>query len=99
MRRLLMIVNLSAGNVDEEVVSEVQAVLAEHADTVEARIDDPADLPGALSGHPERDPVVLGGDGTLHSLVAALADRGELGMRTVGLVPLGTGNDLARGLG
>ncbi|MFC5825271.1 diacylglycerol/lipid kinase family protein [Nonomuraea insulae] len=99
MRRLLAIVNLSAGSAGEEVVSKVLAVLAEHADTVEVRIDDPAELPGALAGHPRRDPVVLGGDGTLHSLVAALAERGELGSRTVGLIPLGTGNDLARGLG
>ncbi|WP_043635374.1 diacylglycerol/lipid kinase family protein [Nonomuraea candida] len=99
MRRLLAIVNATAGSADEEVVSRVLTVLAEHADTVEVRVDDPADLAAALAGHPQRDPVVLGGDGTLHRLVAALAERGELGRRTVGLVPLGTGNDLARGLG
>ncbi|SDM15994.1 diacylglycerol/lipid kinase family protein [Nonomuraea jiangxiensis] len=99
MRRLLAIVNSSAGSAGDEVVSEVLAVLAEHADTVEARIDDPAALSGVLAEHPERDPVVLGGDGTLHRLVTALAERGELETRTVGLVPLGTGNDLARGLG
>ncbi|MEO3872031.1 diacylglycerol kinase family protein [Nonomuraea sp. B12E4] len=99
MRRLLAIVNASAGGVGDEVVSEVLAVLGEHADTVRVGIDDPADLPRALAEHPKRDPVVLGGDGTLHRLVEALAERGELGVRTVGLVPLGTGNDLARGLG
>ncbi|GLW10449.1 diacylglycerol kinase [Microtetraspora sp. NBRC 13810] len=99
MRRLLAIVNSSAGGADEEVLARVLAVLAEHADTVEARIGDPAELPGLLAGHPKRDPVALGGDGSLHCLVAALAERGELGSRTVGLVPLGTGNDLARGLG
>jgi hypothetical protein len=99
MRRLLAIVNSSAGSADDEVVSRVLAELGEHADTVAARIGDPAELPGALAEHPQRDPVVLGGDGTLHCLVAALAERGELGRRTVGLVPLGTGNDLARTLG
>ncbi|MGR6914237.1 diacylglycerol/lipid kinase family protein [[Actinomadura] parvosata] len=99
MRRLLAIVNASAGSVGEEVVSEVLAVLGEHAETERVRIDDPAGLPEALAAHPDRDPVVLGGDGTLHALVAALAERGELGTRTVGLVPLGTGNDLARALG
>ncbi|GAA2209596.1 diacylglycerol kinase family lipid kinase [Nonomuraea monospora] len=99
MRRLLAIVNSAAGSADDEVVSEVLAVLAGHADTVEARIADPADLPAALAEHPERDPVVLGGDGTLHRLVEVLAERGELGTRTVGLIPLGTGNDLARALG
>ncbi|MEV0614673.1 diacylglycerol kinase family protein [Nonomuraea sp. NPDC050404] len=99
MRRLLAIVNSSAGSAGDEVVSQVLAVLTEHADTVEARIDDPADLPAALAEHPERDPVALGGDGTLHTLIAALAKQGELEKRTVGLIPLGTGNDLARGLG
>ncbi|UBU12612.1 diacylglycerol/lipid kinase family protein [Nonomuraea gerenzanensis] len=99
MRRLLAIVNSAAGGADDEVVSEVLSVLAEHADTVEARVGGPAELPEALAEHPDRDPVVLGGDGTLHRLVEVLAERGELGSRTVGLVPLGTGNDLARALG
>ncbi|MGW5163264.1 diacylglycerol/lipid kinase family protein, partial [Nonomuraea wenchangensis] len=44
-------------------------------------------------------PVVLGGDGTLHRVVAALLARGELERRQVGLIPMGTGNDLARTLG
>ncbi|MGW3346370.1 diacylglycerol/lipid kinase family protein [Nonomuraea rubra] len=99
MRRLVAIVNSSAGSAGDEVVSRVLAELGEHADTVAARIGDPAELPQALAAHPGRDPVVLGGDGTLHCVVEALAERGELGRRTVGLVPLGTGNDLARTLG
>ncbi|MDR8412064.1 lipid kinase [Nonomuraea sp. 3-1Str] len=99
MRRLLAIVNSSAGGTDEDVLSEVLSELTRHADTVEARIKDPSELPGLLGEHPGRDPVVLGGDGSLHCLVAALAERGELDSRTVGLVPMGTGNDLARALG
>ncbi|MDN3351123.1 diacylglycerol kinase family protein [Actinomadura sp. DC4] len=43
--------------------------------------------------------VAAGGDGSIHRLVAALYERGELDQRTVGLLPLGTGNDLARNLG
>ncbi|PSK96607.1 YegS/Rv2252/BmrU family lipid kinase [Murinocardiopsis flavida] len=43
--------------------------------------------------------VVAGGDGSLHALANALYRRSELGERTVGLIPLGTGNDFARGLG
>ncbi|MFI7439715.1 diacylglycerol/lipid kinase family protein [Nonomuraea indica] len=99
MRRLVAIVNSAAGSADDEALSRVLAELAEHADTVKTRLDDPAELDGLLAEHPGRDPVVLGGDGSLHCLVAALAGRGELGSRTVGLVPLGTGNDLARALG
>jgi diacylglycerol kinase family enzyme len=43
--------------------------------------------------------VIFGGDGSLHALVAALDDRGELANRPAGLIPLGTGNDFARTLG
>jgi diacylglycerol kinase (ATP) len=43
--------------------------------------------------------VVAGGDGSLHAVVAALARRNALGTTTVGLIPLGTGNDFARGAG
>lgn len=43
--------------------------------------------------------VIAGGDGTLHRVVAALYRRGELGDAEVGLIPLGTGNDFARGAG
>jgi YegS/Rv2252/BmrU family lipid kinase len=42
--------------------------------------------------------VAAGGDGSIHRLVAALYAREELDRRTVGLLPLGTGNDLARNL-
>jgi YegS/Rv2252/BmrU family lipid kinase len=43
--------------------------------------------------------VVAGGDGSLHAVVAALHRRNELADTVVGLVPLGTGNDFARGAG
>ncbi|MBB6346988.1 diacylglycerol/lipid kinase family protein [Nonomuraea muscovyensis] len=99
MRRLVAIANSSAGSADDEALSRALAELAEHADTVNVQIGDPAELKGLLAEHPGRDPVVLGGDGSLHCLVTALAERGELDSRTVGLVPLGTGNDLARALG
>ncbi|WP_246062400.1 diacylglycerol/lipid kinase family protein [Haloactinospora alba] len=42
---------------------------------------------------------VAGGDGSLGSVVNALYHRGELGDRTVGLIPMGTGNDFARSMG
>ncbi len=43
--------------------------------------------------------VVVGGDGTLHRVVNALYQAGALSSVTVGLVPAGTGSDLARALG
>jgi len=43
--------------------------------------------------------VVVGGDGTFHRAVNALHQAGGLGSLTLGLVPVGTGSDLARTLG
>ena len=43
--------------------------------------------------------VVAGGDGSLHAVVNALHHAGHLTQVLVGLVPLGTGNDFARGVG
>lgn len=43
--------------------------------------------------------VVAGGDGSLHAVVKALHRNGRLTSTTLALVPLGTGNDFARGVG
>ncbi|GAA4029196.1 diacylglycerol/lipid kinase family protein [Actimicrobium antarcticum] len=43
--------------------------------------------------------VVLGGDGTLHALVNVMLNEASDTSRCLGLVPVGTGSDLARGLG
>jgi YegS/Rv2252/BmrU family lipid kinase len=47
----------------------------------------------------ERFLVVAGGDGSLHAVVAALSRNDLLAETTVALLPLGTGNDFARGAG
>jgi YegS/Rv2252/BmrU family lipid kinase len=99
MRRLLVLRNPSAGGDGDEAHRRIMTVLKERADVVEATATDPGELAGLLGEHPGRDPVAVGGDGTLHVVVAALSARGELKTRTVGLIPLGTGNDMARTLG
>lgn len=43
--------------------------------------------------------VVGGGDGTIHEVVGGLSQAGALDRVRIGLVPLGTGNDLVRSLG
>ncbi|MFG1614763.1 diacylglycerol/lipid kinase family protein [Nonomuraea wenchangensis] len=98
-RRLLAMGNPAAGGDDEATRRAVLDVLGGGADVVFRALERPDDLNRALAEHPDREPVVLGGDGTLHRVVAALLARGELESRPVGLIPMGTGNDLARTLG
>lgn len=42
---------------------------------------------------------VMGGDGMMHLGLNACADAGGLGRTALGMIPAGTGNDLARGVG
>ncbi|MGW0803483.1 diacylglycerol/lipid kinase family protein [Nonomuraea sp. NPDC002799] len=98
-RKLLAIANPAAGGDDEETRRTVLRTLGAEADVVDRVVEGPADLDRVLAEHPGRVPVVLGGDGTLHRVVAALLGRDELAARPVGLIPMGTGNDLARALG
>ena len=58
----------------------------------------PEELDRALDACGARSLVVAGGDGSLHLAVSRLHARGELAERPIALVPLGTGNDLARAL-
>lgn len=69
----------------------------------EAELVAPNDLPEMrrmLDGLNDRRLVVLGGDGTIHAVVQELHDAGRLHeVGPIGIIPLGTGNDLATFLG
>ena len=64
-----------------------------------AATSNPGELDGVLHRAGSRRIVVAGGDGSLHAVVAALHRRHELTGKTLALLPLGTGNDFARGTG
>ena len=100
MPPLLVLANTNAGGVDDQTRDAVLAALRDGGTDVDtASIGPPEELAETLGRFPEHRPVAVGGDGSLHLLLAALHLRGELGERVVGLVPLGTGNDMARCLG
>jgi YegS/Rv2252/BmrU family lipid kinase len=100
VNQLLVVTNASAGSADDERVAAAVAVLREATDVREESCSDPDDLDQVLDRQGDRTLVVVGGDGSVHTTVAALRRRGELSAeRPLGLVPLGTGNDLARTLG
>ncbi|KRA39457.1 diacylglycerol kinase [Nocardioides sp. Root614] len=97
-----MITNADAGTADDEALETALGVLR-GATTVEVHAtSSPDELDTVLDGLGDlgdRRLVVVGGDGSIHAVVAALHRRNELTGRVLGLVPLGTGNDFARTLG
>lgn len=99
MTDVLAIANAQAGTATQDAQDAALDVLREHLDVTLATTSSPDDVEDALASHPEAGTVVvLGGDGSLHTVVAALHSAGRLADVTVGLVALGTGNDFARTL-
>lgn len=94
-----LIANGKAGTAERRAVDTALGVLAEAGPTRVRHTDDLDELDDALDHAAGHVLVVAGGDGSLHCIVQKLWDRGTLGDTTIGLVPLGTGNDLARGVG
>jgi diacylglycerol kinase family enzyme len=93
---VLVITNAAAGGSDR--VEAALAVLRTGDDVEVVATESPADCEAAVARLGDRRVVVCGGDGSVHTIVGALRRAGALD-RPVGLIPLGTGNDLARALG
>jgi YegS/Rv2252/BmrU family lipid kinase len=96
---LLVITNSDAGTSDEETLGAALAVLRSRASVEVQGTSNPGELDGVLHRAGSRRIVVAGGDGSLHAVIAALHRRNELKSAVIGLLPLGTGNDFARGVG
>ena len=95
-----MVTNAAAGSTDDDRVGAAMSVLEGAADVRVGRCAEPDDLDALLDTRDGRTVVLVGGDGSVHTAVATLRRRGELSPDDpLGLVPLGTGNDLARTLG
>ncbi len=99
MDPLLLITNTDAGGAQHEALEVALGVLREDVDVELATTSNPGELDGVLHRAGTRSIVVAGGDGSLHAVITALHRRHELADRTLGLIPLGTGNDFARALG
>jgi YegS/Rv2252/BmrU family lipid kinase len=99
MDPLLVITNSDAGSDDQEGLDAALSVLRGRASVEVAATANQGELDGVLHRAASRRIVVAGGDGSLHAVVAALHKRNELKDKVLGLIPLGTGNDFARGTG
>ncbi len=99
METLLAIANAEAGSSDDSSVELAMATLRKAYDVELVETSSPEDLDQALAAHPDaHGVVVLGGDGSLHAVVAAIRKADRLNSLIVGLIPLGTGNDFAAAL-
>lgn len=99
MEPLLVITNDTAGSSDEQTLAVALETLRAEASVEVAATSNPGELDGVLHRAGSRRIVVAGGDGSMHAVVAALHKRNELSGTVLGLIPLGTGNDFARGTG
>ncbi len=96
---ILLIANASAGTHEEESLRAALEVLRPLADVTVESTSSPEDLDRVLGANESRSVVVAGGDGSLHAVVNALHRLDRLSSTPLGLIPLGTGNDFARGVG
>ena len=100
MQRLLVVVNGAAGTTDDDSVRAVLTVLRSGADVTVATTADADELRRTVTARGDRRLVIVGGDGSVHAAVAALDTAGGLHDEDpIGIIPLGTGNDLGQALG
>lgn len=99
MQRILVIANSGAGSNEQQSMEAALSVLRQRAEVEVAETSSPEELAEVLERRDGRTVAVAGGDGSLHAVVNALWDSGDLAEATVALIPLGTGNDFARGMG
>jgi diacylglycerol kinase family enzyme len=100
MQQFLVVVNRAAGTTDDDSVEAALAALRAGADVAVAATADAEELRRAVKGRGSRRLVVVGGDGSVHAAVTALDSVGGLvAEEPIGIIPRGTGNDLAQALG
>ncbi len=99
MERILLVANAAAGTHEQEAIDAALAVLEENADVVVVSTTHPDELDEVCVEGGDRSVVVAGGDGSLHAVVNALYRLDLLSATSIGLIPLGTGNDFARAVG
>ncbi len=97
MTSAIAINNARAGSAEDEAVESALTVLRTAYEVEAVASTDDADLDAAIGEH--EIVIAMGGDGSLHAVVAALLRLGRLADVAIGLIPLGTGNDFARSVG
>ncbi|MEJ7707214.1 MAG: diacylglycerol kinase family protein [Nocardioidaceae bacterium] len=97
MKDIMLITNVEAGSNDEKRLYAAVDRLRLSSTVEVAATCDRGEVDTILAALGDRDLVVAGGDGSLHMAVGSLHSQGSLDKVRLGLIPLGTGNDFARG--
>jgi len=92
-----LVASVKAGSAEQEAVQAARDALAEAGNVELHECADVGELDDVIARLDGRVLVAAGGDGSLHLAVSRLDRAGLLDSVEVGLVPLGTGNDFARG--
>jgi YegS/Rv2252/BmrU family lipid kinase len=95
--RALLLVNRNARKGHEQLEATIEQLETLGFELLEAPIDRPDHLPQTIRDHRDRVDLVIigGGDGTLNAAIEGLVET----QLPLGILPLGTANDLARTLG
>lgn len=95
-KRALLLVNRHARQGEKLISEAVEQLQKLGLELIEESIENPQHLPDAIRQYKQVDlAIVGGGDGTLNAAVDGLVDT----QLPLGILPLGTANDLARTLG
>lgn len=99
MPEYVVVSNRSAGSAEDERVDAAVAELRRDGSVEVVATDDVDELDAVIAGVGDRRLVLVGGDGSVHLAVDRLLAADRLADVPIGLVPAGTGNDLADALG
>jgi YegS/Rv2252/BmrU family lipid kinase len=97
--RWIAVVNAKAGSSDDPRLDEALDVLRSRALLEVRRTEGPEDLREAVDAARGGVVVAVGGDGSIHAVVAAIDALHAFDDVELAVVPLGTGNDFVRTLG
>ena len=92
----VLVTNADAGSADSDAIRRALDTLRSGGPVEVQQTSTPDELDTVVRELDGRRLVVAGGDGSLHAAVNALHRASALADTVVGLIPLGTGNDLAR---
>lgn len=96
---MVLVANRQAGRFRGDLLRQIISCLTPHGSVDVVETDRPSQLTEIIAALGPRQLLVAGGDGTIRHTVDQLRRAGQARTRSVGVIPIGSGNDLLTGLG